>query len=105
MTENALSEKRLRIKYRKRISAKLATLEKIISNMESGPVAPGPFEKLKFLVHKIHGSAGSFGFDESSSIAAEWDLWLRAVSAKMAVAPEDIARMRKMLADLRNSMA
>lgn len=105
MTERILSEERLRDRYRTRVSPKLAALEEIISTMESGPVVGAELDKLKLFVHKIHGSAGSFEFDDASRIAAEWELWLRTFSERTTIESEDIERMRKMLSDLRNSMA
>ena len=103
MTRGNISERQLKDEYRKRVASKLDLIEDIVAALNPGPFAD-TLEKLSMAVHKIHGSAGSFGLDDASRIAAEWELWMRSVSTNGILSENEIQRMKDLLENLKRAL-
>lgn len=61
--------------YRASIPHKLDTLAALVRQSQS-PVDVKSFEDLRMAVHKLAGSAGTYGFTEVSEICKTWEQFL-----------------------------
>lgn len=52
---------------------KLETIETLTAEWIADPADEARFEALRTAVHRIHGTAGSYGFDALGVIVAAWD--------------------------------
>jgi len=65
--ETELAE--LREHYRGNLGERLAEIERALKESRRRPTEPEPFEAARTLVHRLHGTAGSFGFPRVSAAA------------------------------------
>jgi HPt (histidine-containing phosphotransfer) domain-containing protein len=63
----------MRRAYASGLEAKLQTLGALMEALAAEPAAAAHRQRLLDAVHKIRGSAGAYGFEELSRIAAEWE--------------------------------
>ena len=66
----------LRREYAQTLPDKLAKLGDLVAALEATPSDPAAFEPLLMAVHRLHGSAGSYGFADISRICGDWELEL-----------------------------
>jgi DNA-binding response OmpR family regulator len=60
----------LRAKYRAGLGATLGALEQLAAQVDALPTEPAVLESLRREVHRLHGSAGTYGFTDASRLAA-----------------------------------
>lgn len=60
----------LRDKYRAGVTATLTSLEHLAAQIDATPLEPAVLESLRREVHRLHGSAGTYGFSDASLLAA-----------------------------------
>ena len=91
----------LRERYRATISNTVAAFRRLSAQLASNPTAPEVVEALRRELHRIHGTAGSYGFTDASRLAAE----LEAAAIRWtADATLDLARRAAMTADFATSL-
>lgn len=61
----------LRERYRATIANTVSALRQIASQLAASPAAPEVVDALRRELHRIHGTAGSYGFADASRLAAE----------------------------------
>jgi len=88
---------RMRINFLGRLPARIAELEQLLQESASAPAAETRGRLLN-AVHKLHGTAGSFGLKELSEIAGEWEKHLREGPGLESCG---LARMRGWLGEIR----
>lgn len=91
---------RARIQYRDSLSEKVQELSGLLDHLESGSAASADQELLFDIVHRISGTAGSFGMDALGRVADEWEQKLRSLRGKLA-GPSDCLEMRNLLEKLK----
>ncbi len=96
----------LRAIYRDGFAERLADLERRVADLAAALADRGALERICQAVHKIHGSAGSYGFPVTSSIAAEWEAWVSEMleQAQAPVTAGEVSRMQGYLLALRDSV-
>lgn len=79
----------LRERYRATSGNTLAAFSQLADQLQSAPAAPEVVETLRRELHRVHGTAGSYGFHEASRLAGALEL----VAQTWASDPEaDLAR-------------
>lgn len=63
----------LRREYARTLPGKHAHIERRLVALAATPADPTALEALFAAVHRLHGSAGSYGFTELSRLAGEWE--------------------------------
>lgn len=71
--DDAAWQMELRTEYKKGLPKKFSTLTRLVTCLVEHPEDREAFDALCTCVHKIRGSAGSFGLDRLSQAAAEWE--------------------------------
>ena len=61
----------LRERYRATIANTVAALRRLSAQLAANPSAPEVVDALRRELHRIHGTAGSYGFTDASRLAAE----------------------------------
>jgi CheY-like chemotaxis protein/HPt (histidine-containing phosphotransfer) domain-containing protein len=61
----------LRERYRATIGNTVAALRQIAAQLAASPTAPEVVDALRRELHRVHGTAGSYGFADASRLAAE----------------------------------
>lgn len=61
--------------YRKTIPQKLELLDQLVSSLQTKKTLEA-LQALRQHIHKVAGSAGTYGFDEVSSLCKQWDIRL-----------------------------
>ena len=61
--------------YRNTIPQKLELLDQLVSSLETNKTLEA-LKSLRQHIHKLAGSAGTYGFDEVSTLSKQWDLRL-----------------------------
>ncbi len=90
----------LRREYAQTLPDKLARLVALHEALAAAPDAAAELEALLMAVHRLHGSAGSYGFPEISRAAGEWELELRE-AREAGVSGALLERLRTQLEALR----
>lgn len=85
----------LRRDYLATLPDKLSTLRQHLEALAAAPGEPSAREALLTTVHRLHGSAGSYGFAEVGRLAGAWELHL--VRDTRPVEPAALERMRRWL--------
>jgi HPt (histidine-containing phosphotransfer) domain-containing protein len=88
--------------YRESLSGLMAELEELVLQLAADSSDRQGRESLLESVHRVRGSAGSFGMDEVSKIAGEWECAIRDLPASPP--PSAFAGMREYLARIRASI-
>ncbi|HKS07886.1 MAG TPA: response regulator [Gemmatimonadaceae bacterium] len=78
----------MREKYRAGLPATLATLGQLAAQIDTTPTESAVLESLRREVHRLHGSAGTYGFDDASRLAAALEARLVAWSSDAHAEPE-----------------
>ncbi len=73
-------------KYRKSLIEKLVEVEQLLKNKA---IDQEDFDQLYTHVHKIHGTAGSYGFKKISEIGRKWEAHLREYKQNGCLPPHD----------------
>jgi chemotaxis protein histidine kinase CheA len=89
--------------YRASLTSKLDELENIVLALESDPANRDQRRKLFDTVHRISGSAGSFGLDAIGNIADEWERKLRELNTR-APARSDFTAMSLYISRIREEI-
>lgn len=63
----------LRREYARALPHKLARLERRLAALAAAPADAAAFDALLGAVHRLHGSAGSYGFGDLGRLAGEWE--------------------------------
>jgi len=91
----------LRERYRVTIANTVAALRRLSAQLAVIASAPEVVEALRRELHRVHGSAGSFGFPEASKLAAE----LEEAAIRWVTDPSlDADRRAAMTADFANAL-
>lgn len=88
-----------RSEYHESLPEKLGVLEQYIALLQKDPGNHDLQRKMFDIVHRISGSAGSFGLDDIGNVADEWERTLRALRPASA---SDYAGMRGYIARIRS---
>ena len=91
---------RAKSEYRDALPEKLKELEAALARLENEPERCDELRKMFDGVHRLSGSAGSFGLDDIGLVADEWERRikeLRSCGAK----PSDFSAMRTYIARIR----
>ena len=83
--------------YARSFRAQCKTIEALLGALGRSSADAESLKALRFGLHRISGSAGSFGFGEASRIARDWGRELEAVTS---LSEGDLERMRRRLTDL-----
>lgn len=94
---------RARAEYRDTLPAKLEEIDRLLSLLESETPTSGEREQLFEIIHRISGTAGSFGMDDLGRVADEWEHLLRDLRGGLA-GTADCAKMRILLEKLRTAL-
>ncbi|HEX2574151.1 MAG TPA: Hpt domain-containing protein [Polyangia bacterium] len=70
----------LRDQYRSNLPERLTEIERAIAESRQHPTDPERLERARTLVHRLHGTAGSFGFPRVSAAARRGEELLERVS-------------------------
>lgn len=90
----------LRREYAQALPDKLSRIADLFLALEQAPADKAALEALLMAVHRLHGSAGSYGFQEVSRTSGDWELELR--EARTAgLSPAALLAMRERLRALR----
>lgn len=73
ISDDSAWQEELQAEYRKSLQGKLLILTRLVTRLVEHPEDLEVFEALRTCVHKIHGSAGSFGLERLSQVAGEWE--------------------------------
>lgn len=93
-----------RLEYARTLPDNLARLERRLSALMVAPADGAAFDALLGAVHRLHGSAGSFGFAALGRLAGEWELHLLALrDAGDRTAPEALESMWARLTTIRHA--
>jgi CheY-like chemotaxis protein/HPt (histidine-containing phosphotransfer) domain-containing protein len=91
----------LRERYRSTIANTVAALRQIAEQLRLSPAAPEVVDALRRELHRIHGTAGSYGFADASRLAAE----LEQAAVRWAIDPTmDLDRRSSMTADFAEAL-
>jgi len=91
----------LRERYRATIANTVAALRRLSAQLAVIASAPEVVEALRRELHRVHGSAGSFGFPEASKLAAD----LEEAAIRWVTDPTlDVDRRAAMTADFANAL-
>jgi CheY-like chemotaxis protein/HPt (histidine-containing phosphotransfer) domain-containing protein len=91
----------LRERYRATIANTVAALRQIAEQLAAAPTAPEVVDALRRELHRIHGTAGSYGFADASRLAAE----LEQAAVRWAIdANMDVDRRGTMTADFADAL-
>lgn len=91
---------RAKSEYRAALPEKLDELEQGIGRLEQQPDCCDELRKVFDGVHRLSGTAGSFGLDEIGSVADEWERKIRELRSCRA-AGADYTAMRTYIARIR----
>jgi len=69
----------LRIIYVRNLPNRIECLENVFQQFAKEPSNHTALENLLYEVHKLHGSAGTYGFDLLSTAAKEWELLFKSL--------------------------
>ena len=90
--------------YKKNLPEKFSNFEKLLQKIAEEPDNSEIIGELLTAVHKFHGSAGSYGFDNVSKIAGEWEQMLQTIHADGTTLEESqIGKMRDYLKDIKKA--
>ncbi|HYM60664.1 MAG TPA: Hpt domain-containing protein [Thermoanaerobaculia bacterium] len=96
----------LRREYREGLAGKLKNLETLCDSLRANPADAAAPAALATAVHRIKGSAASYGFDEIGAIATEWDLALKqSIARGEGLNADEIAAMEEFLRRFRKAVA
>lgn len=107
MTETAWKEAAI-VSYAASLEKKVSELRSLFSALQDTPADPGARERLRTAFHRIHGSAGSYEFDELGDLAGQCEA-LMDVTARpgapldesvLAAVGEGLDRFARLAADL-----
>ena len=85
----------LRKIYLQNAPEKITKLEDLLLKMEGEPVETSILNDLYETVHKLHGTAGSYGLGRISEIAGDWERLLKTIRADPAdTGPSRLEEMR-----------
>ena len=88
----------LRASYAASLPAKIACLRDLVADAAARPADPGPLSDLAHGLHRLAGSAGSYGFPEISSALGPWARLVMSASATRApVRARDLDELRRCL--------
>jgi hypothetical protein len=88
----------MRREYRRRFPEKLARLATGVEELAGAPSAARAHAALRMEVHRLHGSAATYGLDEAGAILADWDARLnRRPPPAGPMPPRSIAALRRLL--------
>jgi CheY-like chemotaxis protein/HPt (histidine-containing phosphotransfer) domain-containing protein len=91
----------LRERYRATIANTVAALRQLAQQLTRTPSAPEIVDALRRELHRIHGTAGSYGFADASRLAAE----LEQAAVRWAIDPAmDAERRGNMTADFADAL-
>lgn len=91
----------LRDRYRGTIANTVAALRQIAEQLASAPTAPEVVDELRRELHRVHGTAGSYGFADASRLAAE----LEQAAVRWAIDPTlDVDRRASMTSDFADAL-
>lgn len=91
----------LRERYRATIANTVAALRQLAQQLTRTPSAPEIVDALRRELHRIHGTAGSYGFADASRLAAE----LEQAAVRWAIDPEmDVDRRGNMTAEFADAL-
>jgi DNA-binding response OmpR family regulator/HPt (histidine-containing phosphotransfer) domain-containing protein len=83
----------LRARYRAGVAAALTVVEQLAGQLGASPGDPAVIESLRRELHRLHGSAGSYGFADASRLAAKLESRLVAWSTDVHAEAADRASM------------
>lgn len=86
----------LREEYRQNLLERLREIDAWLQQLQTGTLDLETQEQLYETIHKIHGTAGSFGFDDVGTNAGEWEHQLNAtkLNREFLTPAEKILSMR-----------
>ena len=91
----------LRERYRGTIANTVAALRQIAGQLAASPTAPEVVDALRRELHRIHGTAGSYGFADASRLAAD----LEQAAVRWAIDPAmDVDRRANMTAEFADAL-
>ena len=91
----------LRERYRATIGNTVAALRQIAAQLAAAPTAPEVVDALRRELHRVHGTAGSYGFADASRLAAE----LEQAAVRWAIDPAlDAARRAAMTSEFADAL-
>lgn len=91
----------LRERYRATIANTVAALRQIATQLAASPAAPEVVDALRRELHRIHGTAGSYGFADASRLAAD----LEQSAVRWAIDPKmDADRRAHMTAEFADAL-
>lgn len=91
----------LRHDYRQHFPDKLALLQARLDALANANSAVEPFAALLLEVHRLHGSAGTFGMHAPGEVLAAWESYMGEIKVPMGkIPPRIIADMRKWLQEV-----
>jgi CheY-like chemotaxis protein/HPt (histidine-containing phosphotransfer) domain-containing protein len=91
----------LRERYRATIANTVAALRQIADQLSADPSAPEIVDALRRELHRIHGTAGSYGFADASRLAAD----LEQAAVRWAIDPRmDMDRRASMTAEFADAL-
>jgi CheY-like chemotaxis protein/HPt (histidine-containing phosphotransfer) domain-containing protein len=91
----------LRERYRATIANTVAALRQIAGQLAAAPSAPEVVDALRRELHRVHGTAGSYGFADASRLAAD----LEQAAVRWAIDPAmDIDRRSSMTAEFADAL-
>lgn len=64
---------KLKRQYLQTLTDKIRNLETLVESLGRNPDDWETFDQLATAVHKIHGSAGTYGFDEITHATTDWE--------------------------------
>lgn len=91
----------LRERYRATMANTVSALRQIAEQLAGAPAAPEIVDALRRELHRIHGTAGSYGFADASRLAAE----LEQAAVRWAIDPAlDVDRRSAMTAEFADAL-
>lgn len=94
----------LRLEYYCSFTTKLNDISAQIERLRQKPDDRAAMERLYEVVHRIHGTSGSFGFDQIAILCGDWENAMKGLreGLKTTPSPSQLDRMERYLSSLRN---
>ena len=83
----------LRERFRETSAGTIALLEELTRQLAADPTAPQTIAELRRELHRVHGTAGSYGFVEASRLAAKIEQRVTALLPVEAEVPVHLVRV------------
>lgn len=94
----------LRREYRRNFPEKLAALARCVDALAEAPSAAKTHAALLLAVHRLHGSAATYGLEDAGEILGAWESQLRLDPPPDGrMAPRSVAEMRRLLRKLQRA--